>query len=107
MKKLILSSLIILSSLYLINTQTVHAHMGSMVGLDNEEVQSGTEEDHAESVQVVLQGMLKSQNVSTAQQLDLSKVSNDDWERLGDAVMELQHPGEAHEVMDRMMGGEG
>ena len=43
----------------------------------------------------------------TVQELDLSSVSDDEWERLGDAVMELQHPGEAHEVMDRMMGGEG
>ena len=47
------------------------------------------------------------QKVSTIQQLDLSKISNDDWEKLGDAVMEVQHPGQAHEVMDQMMGGEG
>ena len=107
MKKLILTSLIIFSSLFLINTQVVHAQMGSMMGLDNDETEVGTKEGRAESVEVVLQGILKSQNVSTVQELDLSKVSDDDWERLGDAVMELQHPGEAHEVMDRMMGGEG
>jgi hypothetical protein len=107
MKKLILTSFVIFSSLFLINTQAVHAQMGSMMGLDNEETEVGTKEGHTESVEVVLQGILESQNVSTVQELDLSKVSDDDWERLGDAVMELQHPGEAHEVMDRMMGGEG
>lgn len=107
MKKLILTSLIIFSSLFLINTQAVHAQMGSMMGLDNQETEVGTKEGHAESVEVVLQSILESQNVSTVQELDLSKVSDDDWEHLGDAVMEIQHPGEAHEVMDQMMGGEG
>jgi hypothetical protein len=107
MKKIILASFVIFSSLFFLNTRLAHAQMGSMMGLDNEETEVETKEGHAESVEVVLQGILESQNVSTVQELDLSKVSDDDWERLGDAVMELQHPGEAHEVMDRMMGGEG
>lgn len=83
------------------------AQMGSMMGFDVEEGEVGVSENHAESVEAVLQDILSSQNAQTVQDLDLSKVSNDDWERLGDAVMELQHPGEAHEAMDRMMGGEG
>lgn len=107
MKKLILASLVIFSSLFLINTRLAHAQMGSMMGLDNDETTAVSESGHGESVEVVLQELLNQQKVSTVQELDLSKVSDDDWERLGDAVMELQHPGEAHEIMDRMMGGEG
>lgn len=81
------------------------AQMGSMMGFDGDETEVSASEEHAESVEVVLQNILSSQNVRTVQELDLSKVSDDEWERLGDAVMELQHPGEAHEAMDRMMGG--
>lgn len=106
MKKIILTSLIIFSSVFLMNTRVVYAQMGSMMGLDNNETEV-IDEGHSESVEVVLQDILGQQSVSTVQDLDLAKVSDDEWERLGDAVMELQHPGEAHEVMDRMMGGEG
>lgn len=88
-------------------TPKAHAQMGSMMGLDNDETTTVSESGHGESVEAVFQELLNQQSVSTVQELDLSKVSDDDWERLGDAVMELQHPGEAHEVMDRMMGGEG
>jgi len=88
-------------------TQTVHAQIGTMMGLDNEESQASGNEDHAESVEVVLQSILSSQNVTTIQELNLSRITDDQWEELGDAVMELQHPGEAHEAMDQMMGGEG
>lgn len=107
MKKLIFASLIMFSSLFLLNTRFAHAQMGSMMGIDNDETTTVSENGHGESVEAVLQELLNQQSVSTVQELNLSKVSDDDWERLGDAVMELQHPGEAHEVMDRMMGGEG
>lgn len=107
MKKLFFASLTLIISLFLINVNMAHAQMGSMMGLENDETQDSTDVGHAESVETVLQDILNQQNVSTVQKLDLSKISDDAWERLGDAVMELQHPGEAHEVMDRMMGGEG
>ena len=41
------------------------------------------------------------------QNLNLTKINDTQWESLGDAVMEIQHPGQAHEIMDQMMGGEG
>ena len=81
-----------------------YAQMGSMMGLDNDETQVNTDGSHAESVKVVLQDILDKQNVSTVQKLDLSKISDEDWEKFGDAVMESYHQGEAHETMDRMMG---
>ncbi len=36
-----------------------------------------------------------------------SKLSEPQLETLGDYFMEQMHPGEAHELMDKMMGGEG
>ncbi len=35
------------------------------------------------------------------------KISNEQLEAIGDYYMEQMHPGEAHEIMDNMMGGEG
>lgn len=107
MKKLgIVMSLCLLCMVYG-GVSPIHAQMGSMMGLDAQESQDTTTEEHADSVETVLQSMLQKQNVATVQELNLSVVSDDEWERLGDAVMELQHPREAHEVMDTMMGGEG
>ena len=49
---------------------------------------------------------------TNAKQLIDSKIScdsltNEQLEEIGDYYMEQMHPGEAHEYMDRMMGGEG
>lgn len=35
------------------------------------------------------------------------KLTENQLETIGDYLMEQMHPGEAHEVMDKMMGGEG
>jgi len=67
----------------------------------------GEDRTHTESVEIVLQELLTNQKIETIQKLDCEKINDDDLERLGDAVMEQQHPGQAHEVMDQMMGGEG
>src|SRR3989344_4966261 len=36
-----------------------------------------------------------------------NQLTNEQLEEIGDYYMEQMHPGEAHEYMDRMMGGEG
>lgn len=106
MKKTLLIFALFLFAFAVFKTPTARAQTGSMMG--NENTITQTEGDvHAESVETVLQDILNQQNVSTVQELDLSKISDDNWERLGDAVMEVQHPGQAHAVMDQMMGGEG
>ncbi len=38
--------------------------------------------------------------------ISCDKLTNDQLEAIGDYLMELRHPGEAHEYMDKMMGGE-
>src|SRR3989344_3398194 len=35
------------------------------------------------------------------------RLSNEQLEAIGDYYMEQMHPGESHELMDKMMGGEG
>ncbi len=107
MKRLFILISIVVISIFVVSPSTTQAHMGSMMETDNNETQTDSDQNHSHSIEAVIQSILDKQNVSTIQELDLSKLSDDDWEELGDAVMEAQHPGEAHEVMDRMMGGEG
>ena len=39
--------------------------------------------------------------------ISCDKLTNEQFEEMGDYYMEQMHPSEAHEYMDRMMGGEG
>ena len=41
------------------------------------------------------------------QKISCEDLTDDQLEVLGDYYMEQMHPGEQHEVMDEMMGGEG
>lgn len=63
--------------------------------------------DSHESVQEYLPEFLSRYSAKTVKDINCIAVSDADLERLGDAVMETNHPGEAHEAMDQMMGGEG
>lgn len=107
MKKLLITSLAVLTGFLLIGIGRAEAQMGTMMGLDNDQEVVVSGDNHSESIEVILQALLDEQNVETIQELDLDKITDADWERLGDAVMEAQHPGDAHEAMDQMMGGEG
>jgi hypothetical protein len=41
------------------------------------------------------------------QKTECDQLSEDQLEKIGDYYMEQMHPGEAHEAMDELMGGEG
>jgi hypothetical protein len=108
MKNKLIIITIIISSAFLLNTQLVNAQMGSMMNDQNTSTSSVNQDSgHTESIETILQELLTKQNVDTIQKLDCKKIGDDDLDHLGDAVMEQQHPGAAHEAMDRMMGGEG
>ncbi len=73
-------------------------------------VESGQTEEHNdvhETLDEVLPELLGKYNKDTVQELDCESLTDKEFERVGDAVMESMHPGEAHERMDAMMGGEG
>lgn len=56
----------------------------------------------------VMKTVMARQNVTDIRQIDCTKISEDDFEFLGDAVMErMTGSHELHEQMDAMMGGEG
>jgi len=60
------------------------------------------------SMESALQEIYKTQNITSSAKVDCSKVTDVQFEKLGDAYMGLMLPNESqHEVMDNMMGGEG
>ena len=85
---------------------TASAQMGMMGNYwqNGSQVQS-TQSDKLNSV---LQSIYASQNVTSQVQVDCSKVTDDQFNELGDAYMGTTLPNQQqHEVMDNMMGGEG
>lgn len=60
-----------------------------------------------ETIEQYLPEFLNKYNISSTREVNCNVVSDADLERLGDAVMESNHPGDSHEAMDAMMGGEG
>jgi len=60
------------------------------------------------SVDTVLAEIMTQQSISEIKNVDCDKVTDDQWEELGEAVMSIMHPDQKqHELMDQMMGGEG
>lgn len=66
------------------------------------------EENHGKPLEVVLQEIRESQGIAENERVDPDKVSDEQLEELGDAVMSVMHPDpKEHDWMDNMMGGEG
>lgn len=108
MNKIVITVASLLLTIIIFIAPAVEARVSSMRESENLNTQSQVEGgEHLVSIETVIQDILNQQNVSTIQELNFAIIRDLDWDRLGDAVMELQHPGKAHEVMDRMMGGEG
>jgi len=83
------------------STTGVVAQMGMI-----ESQEASEEVEGHEDLDVVISGLVEKYDVESVDDLDCELVSDEDMVRLGDAVMERMHPGERHEEMDRMMGGE-
>lgn len=69
---------------------------------------TGHEGEHGKSLELVLQEIRARLGVKPDAEIDPRNVSDEELEELGEAVMSIMHPGpRQHELMDRMMGGEG
>ena len=68
---------------------------------------TNAEETHGQTLPDVLNNILNKQGVTKVQDLDCDQISETELEKLGDAWMETIHPGQAHKMMDQMLGGEG
>ncbi len=69
---------------------------------------TGLEGEHGKPLEDVLQEIRARQNLKPDEAIDPRKVSDEELEELGEAVMGIMHPDpRQHELMDQMMGGEG
>lgn len=100
MSKLIVAIAFVITGLLLLPTRT-----SAMMHVESGQVESHS--DTHESLDEVLPELLTTYNKNMIQELDCEELTDEELERVGDAVMESTHPGEAHERMDEMMGGEG
>lgn len=90
---------------FFVTAGTASAQMGMMGGYwqDGSQTQQTQEELNS-----IVQSIYANQNVSSQAQVDCSKITDDQFEKLGDAYMGVMLPNEQqHEAMDEMMGGEG
>lgn len=102
MKKIILS-LFVLS---FVLTGTAFAQIGMMGGY----WQNGNtiaQPADSTNLNAALQDIYKSQNISNQNQINCAKVTDDQFEKLGDAYMGYGITEQKHTAMENMMGGEG
>lgn len=60
------------------------------------------------SLDEIFADIMNSQGISKKSQIECGKVTDEQFEKLGEAVMGLMYPDEReHELMDKIMGGEG
>lgn len=68
----------------------------------------GAVDGHSLLVEEALKPILEAQSVGDISKIDCKKISDENLETLGDAAMEkMLGSSEQHEIMDKMMGGEG
>jgi len=103
MKKFILLIIPILFFFLSINSVSAQMMGEDMTNFDEDIEQS---EEH-ETLDKLMPEILEKYNTNSIQGLDCDDISDEDFERIGDGVMESVHAGAAHEQMDEMMGGEG
>jgi hypothetical protein len=80
----------------------------SVAGVTAYAAGESNEMSQEKSIQDVMKEIRQSQGVNNNEQIDCDKVTDMQYEELGDALMSVLHPNmQEHQFMDRMMGGEG
>lgn len=98
--------LISFSLIIFIFASSVNAQMMGLPFSETDE-NSHSKSDTHESIDDFLPEILDKYGANSIKEINCEEVSDEDFERIGDGVMESIHPGEAHDAMDEMMGGEG
>jgi len=84
------------------------AQMGMMGSGYWQNNNNGTQLPQSAELKGVLQDIYEMQNIDNGAKIDCSKVTDNQFEKLGDSYMGIMLPNEnQHQVMDNMMGGEG
>jgi len=106
MKKQILSLSGIAIFVFFIFAFSASAQIGMMGGYWPNTGSKQTEQ--SEELDKALQNIYDSQNITEQKNIDCSKISDGQFDEVGDAYMGIMLPNKKqHEVMDNMMGGEG
>ncbi len=104
MKKYIVSILFV-ASFFIVGTVFAQEMMGNEHY--NQQTGTTTHQIQSTSITTALQGIYSSQNISTSSQIICGKVTDSQFEKLGDAYMGLGITEQQHTAMENMMGGEG
>ena len=102
MKKIIIAS-IVASFLF---AGTASAQMG-MMNYGQQNNTSVTQSGQNSTIDAALQDIYKTQNVTDTSNISCAKVTDAQFEKLGDAVMGYGITEQQHTAMENMMGGEG
>jgi hypothetical protein len=103
MNKKIFSALFVASFLVV---GTASAQMMGGRGMMGSTQNTVTSTAQSPAINTALQDIYKTQNVSAQNQINCSKVVDDQYEKLGDAVMGYGITEQQHTAMENMMGGE-
>ncbi len=66
-----------------------------------------TQFENHKNLDEIMTDLLQKYSKAKIQDLSCMELTDEDFEKIGDGVMEDMHRGEAHRRMDQMMGGEG
>jgi hypothetical protein len=104
MNKKILSALLV-ASFFIVGTAS--AQMMGNNGMMGYTQNATTSVMQSSTINTALQDIYKTQNISAQNKINCSKVVDDQYEKLGDAVMGYGITEQQHTAMENMMGGEG
>jgi hypothetical protein len=104
MKKYILSILFV-ASFFIVSTVSAQGMMGN--GYYNQQTGKTTNQVQNTNITTALQDIYSSQGVNNSNQIVCNKVTDSQFQKLGDAYMGLGITEQQHNAMENMMGGEG
>lgn len=88
-------------------TSSASAQMGMMNYYPQKNIDTKTQLDQSSTIDTFLQDIYTTQKTKDQSKISCAKVTDDQFEKLGDAVMGYGTTEQEHTSMENMMGGEG